>query len=320
VHTLATSNAIYGIPQLGLYLLTHKPQAILTPNVRLTVLALRASRLAHPATGVYANVHNTYGRTFQRLSASKAASRTKRIQDYYPRCRGIIAVSQGVAEDFCQLTGLPRQAVTVIHNPVVTPALQALAGQALSHPWFSPDTPPVVLSVGRLEEQKNIPLLIEAFEQARAQIPCRLVLIGDGTHRASIESRVASSAYAEDIALLGHQDNPFNYMRQAAVFVLSSRWEGFGNVLAEAMATGTPVVSTDCPSGPREVLDNGRFGTLVPMDDVAALAAAIVDTLHSPTAAETLQTAAARYDAIHVARQYLQCFGLNDNIKVSGND
>lgn len=314
VHSLATSNALSGIPQMCLYLLRHKPHAILTPNVRLTVLALRATRLVRPSAGVFANVHNTYSRTFGRLSAKKAASRTKKIQHHYPRCRGIIAVSSGVAEDFCRLTGLPSQAVTTIHNPVVTPELTTLAEQPLTHPWFTPEAPPVVLSVGRLETQKNFPLLIEAFEQTRAQLNCRLVLVGDGTQRGVIEARVVASPFATDIALLGHQSNPYNYMRHAGVFVMSSQWEGFGNVLAEAMATGTPVVATDCPSGPREVLDNGRYGTLVPMGDSAALAAAILDTLRTPPAPDMLKTAAARFDAAQVAKQYLDYFGLTDTV------
>lgn len=310
VHSLTTSNAISGIPQMCRYLLREKPQVILTPNARLTVLALRATRLVRPSTAVFANVHSTYSRSFTNLSAKKAASRTKKIQRYYPRCRGIIAVSTGVAKDFCRLTGLPAEAVKTIHNPVVTPTLLALAEEPMTHPWFAADAPPVVLSVGRIETLKNLPLLIEAFEQVRAQLSCRLVLIGDGSQRAAIEARIAASPFAADIAMLGHQSNPFNYMRHAGVFVLSSQWEGFGNVLAEAMATGTPVVSTDCPYGPREVLDQGRYGTLVPMNDSTALATAIIDTLRKPLPAETLRKAATRFDAAQVAEEYQDYFGL----------
>jgi glycosyltransferase involved in cell wall biosynthesis len=169
----------------------------------------------------------------------------------------------------------------------------------------------VIISVGRLDIAKNFPLLIAAFDRVRAALDSRLVIIGEGSQRPLLEQRIQSSPYARDIALLGQQTNPFAYLKRAAIFALSSSWEGFGNVLVEAMATGTPVVATDCPNGPREILDSGRLGQLVPMDDSEALARAIIDTLRSPIAAETLRQATIPYHADAVAQHYLQTFKLD---------
>jgi glycosyltransferase involved in cell wall biosynthesis len=144
----------------------------------------------------------------------------------------------------------------------------------------------VVLGVGRLTAQKDFPSLIRAFAKVRAQKPCRLVILGEGELRGELEALVASLDLSADVALPGFTDNPFAWMRQSSLFVLSSAWEGFGNVLVEAMACGTPVVSTNCPSGPAEILENGRWGRLVPVGDVDALADAMLATLAETTHAD----------------------------------
>jgi len=309
---LPTSHPVAGIPAMGRYLLQHKPGVILTPNVRHTILTLRARRLASRSTRVYVNVHNTYSRTFQNLSAHKRQKRIKKISVLYPHCDGIIPVSRGVAEDLCALAKIPRGLLTTIYNPVVTRKLAELASEPVVHPWFMDNKQPVILGVSRLEKTKNLPLLVSAFEQVRQQLPCRLMLIGDGTQYADIEARARTSRFSEDITLTGHQINPYKYMKNASLFVLSSSWEGFGNSLVEAMATGTPVVSTDCPNGPREILDNGRYGPLVPVQDEASLAKAILDTLRSPLPGAVLKQATERFRDTEIARQYLHVFGLLD--------
>jgi len=310
IHHLRRNHHVFGIPSLAAYLLKHEPSVILTPVPRQTILALRTRRLLFAKTRVYVNVHNTYSRTFQLLSARKGRTRIRKIRHYYPRSDGIVAVSNGVAEDLCELTGLSRDLVTVINNPIVTGDLAELAAAPVDHPWFAADQPPVLLCLARLEPQKNLPLAIAAFEAVRNQVPCRLVIIGDGTQRDELERRAAQSPHAQDIALLGHQGNPFRFLARAAILVSASSWEGFGNVLAEALATGTAVVATDCPSGPRDILDNGRYGALVPMNDAPALADAILRTLSKPPATDMLKNAARRYDAHAVARAYLARFGL----------
>ena len=158
----------------------------------------------------------------------------------------------------------------------------ALAREVPDHPWFAPGQPPVILGVGRLTPQKDFPTLVRAFSQVRRLRAARLVILGEGEGRAELEALADELGVKEDLALPGFQNNALSYMAHSAVFVLSSAWEGLPTVLIEALAAGTRVVSTDCPSGPREILQDGRFGALVPVGDASALARAILETLERP--------------------------------------
>jgi glycosyltransferase involved in cell wall biosynthesis len=222
----------------------------------------------------------------------------------------IVAVSQGVADDVMAITGLPAPRVTVVRNPVVMPTLPELAQYPVDHPWFDGGGPPVLLGAGRLTAQKDFPTLLEAFARVRAQRPCRLVILGDGRLRGALQHQAAALGVAEDLSLPGFTSNPYAYMARAAVFVLSSAWEGSPNVLTEAMAVGTPVVATDCPSGPREILQGGRYGPLVPVGDAPALARAILDMLRTPTASDALKRAVADYSVERSTAHYLKALGL----------
>jgi glycosyltransferase involved in cell wall biosynthesis len=193
----------------------------------------------------------------------------------YPRADAVIAVSTGVADDLAQGIGLDRRRIEVIYNPVVTPAFDARAsGQPDSH-WFDDGQPPVILSVGRLTAQKDFQTLIRAFARVRGKQCARLMILGEGEDRPHLESLVRKLGLVGDVAMPGFVADPLSYMRRSRAFVLSSRWEGLPTVLIEAMACGTPVISTDCPSGPSEILEAGRWGCLVPIGDDEAMAIAI---------------------------------------------
>jgi glycosyltransferase involved in cell wall biosynthesis len=166
----------------------------------------------------------------------------------------------------------------------VSPAMLAKAAEPAPHPWLEPGQPPVVMGLGRLVPQKDFPTLIRAFARVRAERPARLLIVGPGSAAAQAELRALAAALgcAEDTALPGPTLNPFAYLARAGVFVLSSLHEGLPGVVIQALACGAPVVATDCPSGPREILKGGRFGRLVPMGDAAAIAEAITATLDAP--------------------------------------
>lgn len=149
----------------------------------------------------------------------------------------------------------------------------------LEHPWLGEGKPPVILGVGRLTPQKDFSTLIHAFAQVRTVRDCRLVILGEGELRAELEQLVASLGVQDSVQLPGFADNPFAWMSRVRLFVLSSRWEGLPNVLIQAMACGAAVVSTDCPSGPDEILEGGKWGKLVPVGDVEALAEALSENL-----------------------------------------
>jgi glycosyltransferase involved in cell wall biosynthesis len=194
---------------------------------------------------------------------------------FYPLAGYIIGNSQGVAEDLRQVTGLPSNRIRLIYNPVVTPELGEMKDARLEHAWFDPGQPPVILAVGRLKPQKDFSTLIRAFAEVRKKRPCRLLILGEGPERSALEALIQELGLEQDVELPGFLENPCAYMSRASLFVLSSRWEGLPTVLIEALYCGVPIISTDCPSGPREILAGGQYGALVPVQDVSALADAI---------------------------------------------
>jgi glycosyltransferase involved in cell wall biosynthesis len=226
------------------------------------------------------------------------------VRRSYPRADGIAAVSGGVADDLAAVVGLPRQRVRVINNPVIVPELASMSAQPCDHPWLTGDHPPVLLAVGRLAPQKDFTCLLRAFAQVRASTTARLLILGEGPERARLEALARDLGVADDVMLPGWVGNPYPYMARADLFVLSSRWEGLPTVLIEALYCGLRIVATDCPSGPREILDEGRFGALVPVGDPDALAAEILATLRrrgEPPTEESWR----QYEQQTVTEQYL---------------
>lgn len=199
----------------------------------------------------------------------------------YPHADQIVAISRGVENDLYKWIALPPGKVRTIYNPVITAGLSNLASAASPHPWLAQREPPVILGVGRLTPQKDFASLIRAFAAVRKARLCRLVILGEGELRSELESLVRELGLNDDVLMPGFDNNPFAWMSRSAVFVFSSIFEGLGGALIQAMACGTPVVSTDCPSGPAEILEDGRWGRLVPVGDVQALAQAIMLTIEA---------------------------------------
>src|SRR3954452_14198277 len=224
----------------------------------------------------------------------------------YGQGDAVVAVSDGVADALARVTGLPRGLIRTIHNPVVGPELEALSREPVAHPWLAPGQPPVVLSAARLTVQKDLPTLLRAFALLRARRAVRLLILGDLPTPERTEASIGELrdlAYrlgvAADVELPGFVENPYAWMARASLFALSSAYEGFGNVLVEAMACGCPVVSTDCPSGPAEILDGGRYGPLVPVGDAEALAEAMARVLAAPPERAELVARADQFSVDH---------------------
>lgn len=193
------------------------------------------------------------------------------IRATYPLADVVIANASDLAADLNQSYGVPADKLSVVYNPFDLEKIEALSGEPVDDNWFNQDTP-VLLNVARLIEQKNHDLLIRAFARVRRNVPCRLAILGEGALRDRLQNTAQDLGVEKDVAFLGWRDNPFKYMRRAHAFVLSSDYEGYPSVLTEAMASGCPVISTDCPSGPREILEAGKCGLLVPVKDEEALA------------------------------------------------
>jgi glycosyltransferase involved in cell wall biosynthesis len=241
--------------------------------------------------------------------------RYRLLRSLYGRADRIFCVSRGVAQDLARILACDPTAFEVLPNPVVTPELADRSAQPLGHPWFAPGQPPVVLGVGRLSRIKNFSLLVRAFARVRGETALRLMVLGEGKQRGELERLAARLKVKEDLALPGHVENPYGYMHKASLFVLSSLWEGFGNVVVEALACGTPVVATDCPSGPAEILEDGRYGLLVPNNDELALAAAMLQCLRSPLPKAMFKEAVRPYTLENSSRAYLRALGLAEYAK-----
>ena len=207
-------------------------------------------------------------------------------------------------EDHIAVYGVSRAAVTTINNPVVTPDLIRLAEEEPDHPWFSDGGPPVVLSAGRLTGQKDFPTLVEAFRRVLAKQSCRLLILGEGPMRGELESRVRALGLDGRVSLPGWIENPYAYMARSALFVLSSRHEGFPGVLVQALACGCPAVSTDCPFGPAEILEDSAL--LAPVGDPEALAGVMLRALAAPEEEGTAarRAKAARFSAERAVEGY----------------
>jgi glycosyltransferase involved in cell wall biosynthesis len=279
---LKASRVLISLPALVRYLRRERPEALLSV-LHANVIALWARRLAGVPTRVVVSERNTLSHDARRSPDLRVRLEPQLARRFYPWADGIVAVSKGVADDLAQVTGIPRQRIQVIYNPIVTPDMREKAQAPLKHPWFVPGEPPMLLAVGRLTAQKDFPTLIQAFARVRELRPARLLILGEGQERPALEALVRQLGLEQDVSLPGFVVNPYPYMAQASLFVLSSRWEGLPGVLIEALYCGTPLISTDCPSGPREILAGGQYGELVPVGDAAALARAIETTLASKT-------------------------------------
>ncbi len=303
---LGAKRVLTSIPSLQRYLSTERPETLLAAIAYANISAPWAHRLAGVPVRVVIGIHNTFSIASRGAAMKRSRALPFLARWFYPWADGIVAVSSGVADDLAQTLGLDRSHIDVIYNPVVTPELYEQAGEPLSHPWFAEGADPVILGVGRLTAQKNFPLLIRAVARVRRQRPVRLLILGEGEERAALEALVHDLGLDGCVALPGFVDNPFAHMRQAHLFVLSSIWEGLPTVLIEALACGCPVVSTDCPSGPMEILDGGTYGALVPMRDEEALANAIIASLENPIHGEQLEQRVSEFTIDYATEQYLK--------------
>jgi glycosyltransferase involved in cell wall biosynthesis len=250
-------------------------------------------------------IGNTLSESLAGRSALRRWLRYRPIRRLYPLADAIVAVSRGVADDVVAIAGVDPERVHVIANPVIRPGLAEGAEERPDHPWLRERDRPVLLAVGRLTRQKDFPTLLRAFARVLAERPVRLVILGEGEDRAALLRLAAELGVDDALDMPGFVANVHAWMAHADLFVLSSAWEGSPNALTEALYLGAPVVSTDCRSGPREILDGGRVAPLVPVGDDAALARAIVNTLHTRPEPGTLQAAAAEYTLERSAARYL---------------
>lgn len=293
------------IPGLTHYLEETKPDALLSAKTLVNIVALTAKRWSRVDTRVVVSERTHLSTSIGRSRRDwKASTLPDLIRDLYGDASGIIGISGHVADDLATLGAIDRARITTVHNGLLRP--EALDLPASDHRWFG-ESPPVILSVGRLSKEKDFPTLIRSFALLRAHREAKLIIVGEGRERESLEALTHELGVSKDVDLPGFSNNPYAYMKSASLFVMSSTHEGFGNVLLEALAAGCPVMSTDCPGGPPEILDGGRIGPLVPVGNPEAMAREMAKILDAPPERTCLIERAADFDMESVAERYLAC-------------
>jgi glycosyltransferase involved in cell wall biosynthesis len=277
---LKTGRAAASVLPLARYLRREKPDVLLPALDHANVAALAARWLASTRSCVVPCVHATHSKGIAHGGKPIAMRLAMRL--FYRRADAVVTVSQGAADDMVRTTGVPAHLVRVIYNPVITPRLREISQQPPDHPWFAPGQPPAVLAVGNLSPAKDYATLLQGFSLLRRARDARLVVLGEGPERVPLERLVRELGLAEVVSMPGFVTNPYAYMAKCALYVLSSAWEALPTVLIEALALGAPVVATDCQNGPREILQDGRYGPLVPVGDATALARAMGAALDGP--------------------------------------
>lgn len=313
IFDLGVKRMLKSLRPLNDYMRREKPAVLMPALAHTHIIAIVGRLIYRWPTRLVLSVQNT-----PTANAGKSALWIERywplfVRALYRFTDSVVAISQGVAEDLCQLTGAKIDP-TVIHNPVVTPHFHVQVSEMIEHKWFNHDTVPVLIAVGRLNVQKDYPTMLAAFAELRKKREARLLILGDGELREYLENMVRQLCLTNDVEFVGFVSNPYAWMKAADLFVLSSRWEGLANVIAEALACGTPVVSTDCPSGPAEILKGGAFGILAPVADPTGLANAMEQALITTWDKPTLMMRGNDFGIDAIADAYLKIL-LTPNIQ-----
>ncbi|MCF7976587.1 MAG: glycosyltransferase [Chromatiaceae bacterium] len=302
--------------QLLDYLHQRRPDAILSNRDRSHRLLMQPKLTGQRPFTAF-RIGTNVPERLKRNSPWTAAWNGWRLTRLYRQADLLIGNSSGVSAALQRMLSRrsmqpqPSPRIETILNPVDTETIARLASEPILHPWLKQKPGPIIVSVGRLVRAKHFGLLLRAFALLPTALDARLMICGQGGQHDRLQALATRLGIADRIELLGYQPNPFRYVAAADLFVCSSLFEGSSNALIEALALGTPCVSTDCPSGARDILDDGRLGPLVPVDDPVALAEAMRSVLEKPLPAEQLRAGAGRFDPHHSAARYAEVLGLS---------
>ena len=303
VRIFGTARTMSDVRPLARFLRAERPDVLLASLGHNNIAAMLAKILARTDCNLIVCQHNALSVEMRTNARYRALPLLYRLLT--PVANHVVAVSSGVADDMARRAGIARARIEVIYNPVIGSDFNARADEAVDDPWFAGGALPVYVAVGRLVAQKDHTTLLRGFAAHRRQHPSRLMILGEGPLREALEMLAGELAITEHVRFVGFKRNPLPYMRRACAVVLSSVYEGLGNVLIEAMACGTPVVSTDCPFGPSEILGGGRFGRLVPTRDHIALAQALDPCLREAFPSGMLRARAGEFTVERAAERYL---------------
>ena len=307
---LQAARSLFSLKALLRYIRSNDPTVIISALNYTNLIAIWAKRLANTQIKVLVTIHNQL--TVPRATKISYKERlvTGLMRLFFLWADEIIAVSDGVAEDASATIGLSRNTIRTIYNPVVSSEMLARGNENPSHPWLAKGQPPVVLGIGRFYEQKDFPTLLHAFSQVQRLRPCRLIILGEGPMRPALEKLIKELDIEDSVDLPGFVANPYAYLKRADVFALSSKWEGLPTVLIEALAFGKVIVSTNCKSGPEEILEGGKYGQLVPVGNSEAFANALNNALSRPKNTINAADAYSRFTMDSAVNAYLEAADL----------
>ena len=303
---LARRAPVYlAIPKLARYLRRTRPSAVLGGSIPPNLSVLIARRLAGVALPVVLRMSNViHIPDDPEYSGIAPRKRDPLVRRVFRQADAVIAVAAGTADNLHKAAGVPRERIHVVPAGIDAD-VSARAAEDVEHPWFTPGAPPVLVNVGRQVPKKDQATLLRALARVRESRDVRLLILGGRAGAsAELDALIPDLGLEDAVDRPGSVDNVFPYLARADAFVLSSISEGMPNALLEAMASGCPVISTDCPSGPRELLDEGRSAPLVPVGDVSALAGAILESLATPPDTAGLRERAASFSVGRSAREY----------------
>ncbi len=296
------SGVVPSTPALAYYLRKIRPDTVISALTHSNLSIILASRIAGYPDNLIITEH------LHTSSPSRKQEVAFELAKFlYTEADEIVAVSKGVAEGVSSKCDIGIGQIKTITNPVVSPDIHRKKKEPIEHRWFDREVP-VITSLGRLADQKDYPTLLHSFKKLLSKRDARLVVIGTGELREDLEDYSEQLEIDNKVEFTGFVDNPYKYLYNSDAFVMSSKKEGLPTVLIEALACGCPIISTDCPSGPREILQNGKYGRLVPVGDSMALAESVDDVLSDPPSAERQFTRAEDYSVSVAAKRYQDLF------------
>jgi len=304
---LKVKKLLFSFNVVGAYLHQCKPAVLISANERVNIVALLAKKKYRSKTKLIISVHTNNTEQMARQGASVYRRIIIKLARFtYKWADRVVAVSKGVAEDIEGLFSVPPEKINVIYNPIINANLSEKINEPVDHPWLNQVEFPVVIGMGRLDRSKDFSTLIKSLIEIKQEVAdTKLIILGEGQLREALENEIKMLHLEKDVHMPGFVENPYSYLKNSSVFVLSSAWEGFGNALVEAMAAGTPVIATDCPSGPAEILEGGKYGPLVPVGDAYKLAKEVVAILKDPPVSETLIRRAHDFTVDKAVDQYV---------------
>lgn len=310
---LNSKRSILAIPKILIYLYKEKPNVLLSALTHINIIALICKLFFFNSVRVVISERTIISKSTILLNSKYKLIKIFLIKFLYQKADMIIAISNACADDIVNTIKISKNNIIVIYNPLLPDVNfneNNNSKKQKSILFDNYDGRKIIIAVGRLIKSKNFLLLIRAFNILKKSIPSKLIILGEGPERKQLELLINELNLISEVELLGFVENPLDYYKISDVFVSTSLWEGFGNAILDAMSVGLKIVAFDCPGGPREILENGKWGKLVQHEDEKLLAEAIIDSILNNNINYDTKERADQFNFENIAQKYLLTFNL----------